>query len=154
MSCEEALFRGLRERGMRVTPQREIVLSVLHEIEDHATVDEIHRRVLGRSSAINISTVYRTMEMLEKMDMLAIVEGADGLRRYALRHIHAPHGHLLCSQCGALLDADPATVASLASALRASNGFELAESHLTLNGLCAACACSEHPHAVKTSDSA
>lgn len=140
MSCEEGLYRNLRQRGMRVTPQREIVLSVLHNIADHATVEEIHRRVLERSSAINISTVYRTLEMLQGMEMLAIVEGADGRRRYTLCHEHHGHAHMLCSRCGAVIDVAPASIGSLAASLQEQHGFVLAGSHLTLPGLCADCA--------------
>ncbi len=140
MSCEEGLYRTLRQRGMRVTPQREIVLSVLHDVEDHATVEEIHRRVQSRSSAINVSTVYRTLEMLQRMEMLGIVEGADGVRRYTLAHEHHRHAHMLCSRCGAVLDAAPDAIESLAASLREEHGFVLDRGHLTLPGLCPDCA--------------
>ncbi len=117
MSCQETLFRTLREKGMRVTPQREIVLSVLHDVEDHASVEEIYGRVQLHSSVMDISTVYRTLEMLGAMSMLDVLDGADGQRRYALRHTHHSHLHLVCSGCGVAIEADAGPVSALAAAL-------------------------------------
>lgn len=139
MSCQEMLFRTLRERGMRVTPQREIVVSVLHDVDDHATVEEIFRRVQAHSSVMDISTVYRTLEMLGDFNMLDTLDGADGQRRYALRHSHGVHMHLVCSQCGVAIEVDAGPVSQLAGALRQAYGFVLDERHLTLSGHCSAC---------------
>ncbi len=139
MSCQETLFRTLRERGMRVTPQREIVVAVLHDVEEHTTVEDIYHRVEAHSSVMDISTVYRTLELLAEMDMLDILEGADGQHRYALRHAHDAHIHLVCGQCGAAIEADPGPVAALAAALRDAYGFALDDRHLTLSGRCANC---------------
>lgn len=139
MSCQEALFRTLREKGMRVTPQREIVVSVLHDVEDHAAVEDIYRRVQAHSSVMDISTVYRTLELLGEMDMLDVLDGADGQRRYALRHAHDAHVHLVCAECGGVIEADAAPVTRLAAALREAHGFVIDDRHLTLSGRCAHC---------------
>jgi Fur family ferric uptake transcriptional regulator len=139
MSCQETLFRTLREKGMRVTPQREIVVSVLHDVADHATVEEIYRRVQVHSTAMDISTVYRTLEMLGEMNMLDVMDGADAQRRYALRHSHATHVHLVCSECGGAIEADAGPVNSLAQSFRDAYGFVIDDRHLTLLGRCSAC---------------
>lgn len=139
MSCQAALFRALREQGMRVTPQREIILTALHDFDDHASAEEIFRRVQERSAAIDISTVYRTLELLLEMKMLAVVEVADGQRRYALKHSHDEHAHLVCSECGGVAEVDPQPLRDLARALRQQHGFTLAIDHVTLVGRCRAC---------------
>ena len=84
MACEEVSFRELRERGFRLTPQREMMLSVMHEFEGLATVDEIYRRVRARSAAVDISTVYRTLDLLQELQMVACVDPGDGQHRYEL----------------------------------------------------------------------
>ncbi len=139
MSCQDTLFRTLREKGMRVTPQREIVVSVLHDVADHATVEELYRRVQAHSSVMDISTVYRTLETLGDLGMLDVMDGADGQRRYALRHTHGVHVHLVCSACGGAIEADAGPVSALAQALREAHGFVLEDRHLTLVGRCAGC---------------
>ena len=139
MSCQDGLFRALREQGMRVTPQREMILTVLHDLADHSSADDIYRRVQTLSAAVDISTVYRTLELLESMKMLAVVESADGQRRYALRHSHDEHAHLVCSECGAVAEVDPQPIRDLQAALRRQHGFALAIDHVTLVGVCAAC---------------
>jgi Fur family ferric uptake transcriptional regulator len=66
MACEEVFLQKLRERGFRLTPQREMVLSAMHEIEGLATADQIYGRVQEQSSAVDISTVYRTLDLLQE----------------------------------------------------------------------------------------
>ncbi|MCU0506977.1 MAG: transcriptional repressor [Anaerolineae bacterium] len=139
MSCQDQLFKALRQQGMRVTPQREIILTVLHDFADHATADEIFRRVQAQSGAIDISTVYRTLELLGDMKMLAVVDAPDGQRRYALKHTHDEHAHLVCSECGGVMEVDPQPLRELARALRQQHGFALAIDHVTLTGHCPAC---------------
>jgi Fur family ferric uptake transcriptional regulator len=146
MSCQDQLFKVLRGQGMRVTPQREIILTALHDFEDHASAEEIFRRAQMVSSAIDISTIYRTLELLQEMKMLAVVEAADGQRRYALKHAHDEHAHLVCSECGAVMQVDAQPLRDLALALRREHGFTLDDRHFSLPGRCAVCGpCADQP---------
>jgi Fur family ferric uptake transcriptional regulator len=140
MSCEAAFIQALRERGMRMTPQREMVLSIMHAMSDHATAEEIYRLVHERSAAVDMSTVYRTLDLLYGMNMLAVTESADGQRRYALAGAHGSHAHLVCQGCGQECEADMEPVEALAEDLARRYGFRLDIGHLTLPGLCAECA--------------
>lgn len=139
MSCESAFIQALRERGMRMTPQREMVLSVMHDMAGHASAEEIYRRVQERSAAVDISTVYRTLDLLQAMNMLTTVETPDGQRRYALAKGHGEHVHLVCQACGCQLHADMEPVEALAAQLLATYGFALDTARLSLPGLCADC---------------
>lgn len=139
MSCESAFIQALRERGMRLTPQREMVLAVMHDLTGHATVEDIYRRVQERSAAVDISTVYRTLELLQTLDLLVTLDVPDGQRRYALVSTHGEHVHLVCQGCGRQMHADLAPFEALAEQVAARYGFALATTHLSLPGLCAAC---------------
>jgi len=139
MSCEEAFFRRLREQGFRLTPQREMVLSVLHEIEDFATADEIYGRVSELSSSVDISTVYRTLELLQDFHMVASVDPGDGQRRYELLGLHGQHFHLVCRACGKIIGVDPEAIEAFATRMREQHGFELDVEHLSVPGLCETC---------------
>ena len=140
MACEETFLRELRERGFRMTPQREMVLSAMHETEGLATADDIYRRVQRVSNAVDISTVYRTLELLQEFSLVASVEGGDGQRSYELLAGHGRHAHLVCRKCGAVLGAEMEPFDALAETLRQCHGFSMDLENLTLAGQCAACA--------------
>lgn len=140
MACTEAFVAALRRRGLRLTPQREMVLAALHELADHQTAEEIYRRVQTRSAAMDLSTVYRTLELLQEMGMLAVAEAADGQRRYALTGLHSDHIHLVCRRCGGEIEADGAAFHALVAEVQRCYGFTLDLAHRSLGGVCAACA--------------
>jgi Fur family ferric uptake transcriptional regulator len=140
MSCEEVFFKQLRECGFRLTPQREMVLSVLHEIEGFATADEIYERVSRFSSSVDISTVYRTLELLQDFRLVASVDPGDGQRRYELLGIHGEHFHLVCRSCGRILGVEPRTIEPFARRLKEEYDFEIDPEHLSIPGLCRECA--------------
>jgi len=140
MACEQVFLQQLRERGFRLTPQREMILSVLHDIEGLATVDEIYGRVQTLSTSVDISTVYRTLDLLQDFDLVSCVDAGDDQRRYELLGIHGPHLHLVCHACGRVVGADPEVARAFGERLQAEYGFRPALDHLSIPGLCAACA--------------
>lgn len=139
MSCEEIVFKKLRERGFRITPQREIVLSVLHQLKGPASVDQIYQHVQRTSEAIDISTVYRTLDLLKEFDMVMTIDPGDGNRVYEFVGLEGPHIHLVCSECGSVQGVDIASVEPLAAFIRDRFTFEIDLEHLSLVGLCEAC---------------
>jgi len=139
MSCEEAFFKQLRDQGFRLTPQREMVLSVMHEIEGHATAEEIYERVHALSSSVDISTVYRTLELLGKFGLVAGVELEDGQRRYELIGVHGPHAHLVCRSCGKLIGVEETEMQFLIERMREKHGFHADVEHLSIPGMCLEC---------------
>jgi len=140
MSCEEAFLKKLHECGFRLTPQREMVLSTMHHIEGFATVDDIYSRVQALSSAVDISTVYRTLDLLQTFDLVACVDRGDGQRLYELLGVHGRHIHLVCNGCGTVIGIELDQVQPLAEQLEAQHGFVIDLDHLTISGLCQACA--------------
>ena len=142
MACEEVFLQHLRERGFRLTPQREMILSVLHDIEGVATAEEIHSRVQEISTSVDISTVYRTLDLLQEFDLVACVDPGDDQRRYELLGIHGPHLHLVCQACGQVIGADLEVAHAFGQRLQAEYGFVAALDHLSVPGLCATCAAS------------
>ncbi len=139
MSCEEIFFKQLRQRGFRLTPQREMVLSVMHRLEGLATAEEIFAGVQQISSSVDISTVYRTLDLLQGFDLVACVDPGDGQRRYELSASHAPHLHLVCRACGEVSGAELESAHPLVEHLLAQHGFEADLNHLSIPGLCRVC---------------
>ena len=140
MACEKTFMRQLREHGLRLTPQREMVLGVMHEIEGFATVEDIYGRVHQLSSSVDLSTVYRTLDLLQEFNLVASVDLGDGHRHYELLGLHGPHLHLVCQSCGEVMGVDLAVLEPLSQQLKEQYGFVLDGGQVSLPGLCQKCA--------------
>lgn len=139
MCCEDKLLRRLHEHGFRLTPQREMVLRVLHDIEENATIDEIHARVSALCTAVDLSTVYRTLDLLEGFDLVSSFKLGDGQRHYELLSLHRSHFHLLCRNCGSLVAIDARELQPLRDQLAQNHDFQMQLDHLVIPGLCKTC---------------
>ena len=133
----QAWDEELRARGYRVTPQRQLVLEAVTKLE-HATPEEICADVQQTARGVNISTVYRTLELLEQLGLVTHTHLGHGAPRYHLA-AEAQHVHLVCRDCEQVTQLDPAAVSSLVTALDAEQGFETDVTHLTVFGRCGAC---------------
>jgi Fur family ferric uptake transcriptional regulator len=139
MSCESAFFKQLRARGFRLTPQREMVLSVMHDMEDFATAEEIFEGVRALSSSVDISTIYRTLDLLRDFHVVATVDPGDGQRLYRLASVDGSRLYLVCRACGAVSGVALESVRPLLAFLRENLGFEVDLDHLSVPGLCEGC---------------
>jgi Fur family ferric uptake transcriptional regulator len=127
----------LRSRGYRVTPQRQLVLEAVASL-NHATPEEIAARVQQTAKGVNISTIYRTLELLDSLGLVAHTHLNHGAPTYHLA-TEAGHVHLVCQDCGKIDQATPEAIAPLTDALDARHGFEVNVSHLTVFGRCQDC---------------
>jgi len=137
--CEDRFLQQLRERGFRLTPQREMVLHVLHDAKEHATAEELYARVRVLSSAVDLSTVYRTLELLEDFHLVASFDPGNGGRRYELLTTHRPHHHLHCVGCGKLITLEAQALQPLLDHLAQTYGFNAQLDHWVIPGLCHEC---------------
>ncbi len=133
----QAWDEELRARGYRVTPQRQLVLEAVTKLE-HASPEEIWADVQQTASGVNISTIYRALELLEQLGLVTHTHLGHGAPRYHLA-AEADHVHLVCSSCGRITQVPPDAVEALVSALDESNGFQTDVGHLTVYGRCASC---------------
>ena len=143
MACEQLFAEQLRRHGMRLTAQRARVLEVLHRVNGYATAEEIHVLARGNGGAdtpiVDISTVYRTLELLRGFGLVAPVDLGDGQMRYELIGVGQPHLHLVCQGCGAVFVAPMDSIDPLIAALLQRHGFAASLEDVTIPGLCAAC---------------
>lgn len=131
----------MRERGFRVTPQRQLVLDAICAAGGHTTFDEIFARVQRTSSAVNRATVYRTLDFLIK---LRLVVGADlgGHMVYEIAG-DTPHHHLVCRACGSQQEVAHKTMQGLFARFEREEAFHVDLNHVALPGLCAECYAAE-----------
>ncbi len=128
------LRKRLRDTGHRLTPQRELVLRAVEEL-GHATPDEILAHVRRSSEAVNVSTVYRNLEMLEELGLVRHAHLSDRAPTYHSTGDHE-HFHLVCRNCGRVTSVDPDVLTPLRDRLVADHGFAVDVGHLTVFGTC------------------
>jgi len=134
----------LRERGMRWTPQRRLLLSVLERSDGHVTAGELIERCRSADPQTTPSTVYRTLDVLEELGLVRHAHGVDGREEY---HVlpEREHGHLHCKDCGRSWEIEADEAAALVASLHVERGFTVDLSHLTVAGTCADCAATGGP---------
>ncbi|CRK60418.1 Transcriptional regulator, FUR family [Alloactinosynnema sp. L-07] len=136
LRTREELRSTLHERGMRMTPQRQLVLDALVELE-HATPEQVCQRVRLTTPSVNITTIYRTLELLESLDLVHHTHLGHGAPSYSV-HEHK-HVHLVCHRCGRVDEVERTVMDEVSGTLRATHGFVLDASHLALSGTCRTC---------------
>jgi Fur family ferric uptake transcriptional regulator len=134
----DTLADVLRARGMRMTPQRQLVLDAVRQLE-HATPEQVHATVAQTAESVNITTVYRTLELLEELGLVTHTHLSHGAPTY---HVAGgrQHIHLVCRRCGIVEGVEPSILRALAADLTARRGFVVDIAHVALFGLCAECA--------------
>jgi Fur family ferric uptake transcriptional regulator len=127
----------LRERGLRLTPQRQLILDAVHEL-GHATPEQVHHHVRERAAGVNITTVYRTLELLEELGLVNHTHLSHGSPTYHTAGANQ-HVHLVCRACGSIGEVDPAVMRPVTDRLRDEQGFRVDVGHVSLFGICGSC---------------
>jgi len=133
MSCSITL----KDKGYRLTPQRLMILDIIHQADAHLTAEAILSQLEGRIAGINKSTVYRTLELLEGLGLVVRSELSGGRVYHHAEEGH--HHHLVCKKCGRQFHCDETALIPLKQSLEEKLGFEADLSHHVIHGLCREC---------------
>ena len=128
----------LGELGYRLTQQRRMILKAIEETDGHISAEEIYRSISACSPQMNISTVYRTMELLKGLGLVTETDLGDGRMRYhCIGKGH--HHHLICEKCGKTVDIEESLLNPLWDSIRERYGFMANMKHIAFFGLCPEC---------------
>lgn len=141
---EEKVKDLLREKGLKVTSQRLMVLNILSAPGDeHLTVEEIYDLAKEESPEIGLATIYRTVQVLLELHVIEKVTFDDGFARYELNGEETGsghrHHHAICTQCGKVYSLETDLLDTLEKQVFESLGFEVTDHEVKLYGLCSAC---------------
>jgi Fur family ferric uptake transcriptional regulator len=128
----------LRTRGYRITPQREMIVEAIAHSGNHISAEQIFARIQKKSRTVNLATVYRTLELLVDEGLASHIDLGQGRVIYAAFQ-HGTHIHLVCRQCGRVIDADQNMLLSLNNQLNASYQFAADLQHISVLGVCNNC---------------
>jgi Fur family ferric uptake transcriptional regulator len=126
----------LQDLGYRLTPQRTLVWDVLRTGGGHMSAEDICGQVQKQFPHVNISTVYRTLELLVELRLVRETHLGPTKRFFEVEE-EVPHHHLVCEACGAVAHIHDEDLGDLQRLLADGQGFTAKQ--LTIFGLCAAC---------------
>jgi Fur family ferric uptake transcriptional regulator len=134
----ESLIDVLRERGLRMTPQRRAIVAEIMRTQGHISPTELVRKVQSEMPGVNASTIYRTLSTLEEVGVLAHAHLEGGAEYH--RAEEAGHVHLTCSSCGSEDDLSIDEADELVRLIQRRHAFQPDLTHFAISGLCTTCA--------------
>jgi Fur family ferric uptake transcriptional regulator len=138
MSHHHEVVEALQQIGYRLTPQRMMILEAIADSDGHISAEEILETVQAAYPYLDISTVYRTLDLLKT---LHLVSETDLGRRHAQYELLSKglHHHLICTECGKILDMDNSFLDPLRRSIDKTYGFHAEIEHLAIFGICSGC---------------
>ena len=136
----DELKKIVKQKGLKYTEQREIVLSVLLDAQDHLTAEEVYNEIKKEhtDSNIGIATVYRALSFLEEVDLItSIAFGTDGKKYESNAKSH--HDHLICTNCGKIIEFIDDEIEKRQDKIAKKNKFKITSHSMQLYGTCEVC---------------
>lgn len=134
----DSLLKILRERGNRLTPQRVAILRAIVSNENHPSAEQIHTEILRDFPTTSLATVYKTISLLKEVGEILELGFGDDSSRFDGRKPY-PHPHLVCTNCGTIMDTEVDNFQKLIDNLALQNGFSVQTHRFDIFGLCPSC---------------
>lgn len=138
MTHHHKVIEALQQIGYRLTPQRMMILEAIADSDGHISAEEIHARVRVAYPYLDISTVYRTLDLLKTLHLVSETDMGRGHAQYELLS-KGLHHHLICTECGKILDVDNSFLDPLRRAMDEEYDFHAEIEHLAVFGICGDC---------------
>jgi Fur family transcriptional regulator, ferric uptake regulator len=139
----EIFYQHILQSGLRKTSQRDLILVTFLRTEDHLTSEDLYWLVHKKDPDVGQTTVYRTLKLLTEAGLAREVRFGDGRTYYEHHHNHAHHDHLICTDCGNVIEFFSAEIEALQDEMAAKFGFKPTHHSLRILGLCEACQTNE-----------
>ena len=135
----EVLENYIAEHKLKITKQRRAVLNVFLECENHVSVEELYSIVSEQEPKIGLATVYRTLALLTKSGLALEMDFGDGQKRYESSFMNAHHDHMVCTECGKIIEFNHPLIEKYQEEIAIQNGFKIISHKLDLFGHCNNC---------------
>ncbi len=140
MSEEQEVFLNhIQKKGLKRTAQRDLILDVFLRSERHLSNEDLYRLVQEQDASVGQTTVYRTLKLLTEAGLAREVRFGDGRTHYEHNYKHEHHDHMICSECGKIIEFYSAELEALQDAMAAKHRFEISQHLLRIIGICAEC---------------
>jgi Fur family ferric uptake transcriptional regulator len=135
---EKRIASALRQHGYKLTPQRRAVIGAIAASPDHLTPADLYQKVHQKHPAIGLTTIYRTLEILARLELICELHTGGNGRSYTIG-TREHHHHLICSVCGEVVDFSGYHLSQLEARLSRETGFEIEGHLLEFIGRCQRC---------------
>ena len=131
----------LRDKGMKYTEQRAIILQILLNLDDHLNAEEVHAIIKEKypKQNIGIATIYRTLNFLEEVELISSISfGKDG-KKYESNSEKQHHDHIICTSCGKIVEFFDDEIEKRQEDVALKNGFKITDHTMQIYGICDVC---------------
>lgn len=136
---QEVFLKHIQKAGLKRTAQRDLILEVFLRTEKHLSSEDLYRLVQAEDPSIGQTTVYRTLKLLTEAGLAREVRFGDGRTHYEHNYKHQHHDHMICLECGEVIEFYSAELEAIQDAMAARHGFEIKQHLLRILGICADC---------------
>jgi len=125
--------------GYKLTPQRLMILKSVEDADSHISAEEIFDQIRAHYPQMNISTVYRTLDLVKELGLVTETDMGDGRARYQCMGKGRYHHHLICEKCGEIINMDTSILNPLWADIQQKHDFKVNMKHLAIFGRCNKC---------------
>jgi len=136
---EKKIESALRQHGYKITPQRRAIIKGIIKSREHLTPSAIYERVGREHPGIGLVTIYRTLETLTELGLICEMHAGGNCRSYLMRRPSEHHHHLICSDCGKVIDFTDCDLGELERRLSRETSFRINSHLLEFLGQCRSC---------------
>ncbi|MGE8203369.1 Fur family transcriptional regulator [Heyndrickxia sp. NPDC080065] len=127
------LIPYLKEQGLRITPQRLLILEAIQKLKSHPTVEDIHHEL----PYISLATIYNNVKLFVKLNILKELPYGTGISKYEMYKTN--HYHIICEACGKIGDFNYPLLKEVEQAAEKLTKFDIQFHHFEVYGICKEC---------------
>ena len=136
---QEVFLKHIQKSGLKRTAQRDLILDVFLRTEKHLSSEDLYRLVQKEDPTIGQTTVYRTLKLLTEAGLAREVRFGDGRAHYEHNYKHQHHDHMICMECGEIIEFFSAELEAIQDAILAKHKFVPIQHSLRIFGVCEKC---------------
>jgi len=135
----EVLEEYIARHHLKSTNQRRVVLDAFLKTEDHISAEDLYKLVSEQDPKIGLATVYRTLALFTQSGLATELDFGDGQKRYEHKYMHSHHDHMICTECGKIIEFNHPMIEKLQIEIAAKHSFKMTSHKLDLFGICGQC---------------
>ena len=136
---KEIFLEHIQKAGLRRTSQRDLILEIFLRTEQHLSSEDLYWLVQKQDPSVGHTTVYRTLKLLTEAGLAREVRFGDGKTYYEHHYNHEHHDHLICTECGKIIEFFSPEIEDMQDKMAEKYGFRLTNHSLRMWGVCEVC---------------